>query len=319
MSLLVAGSLLILSAWTGPSAGFATVTMCLLAPAILGFLRYNWAPARIFLGDNGSLPIGFLLSTSSLMCRPSNRSWVMLASLIIMLGYPILDMGLAVWRRWRKGFPLFKADRNHLHFRVQRLGATVGQTATILLSIGLYLQVVSLSVNLTSQATAAMGVALAVFSITILLSLVRGVEKFRVNRLYTNILRQAGVDAPGTGQHELQSVLNIDLEPLLEAGMFEEQKRYSQLISSLELMLSTMIRPNDSIYYSKQRISVIFGEFIESENREATLARFRCGLEKFLDLYNLQCSLASLPLSLEEITMVRAGGAATRSFEKIVA
>jgi UDP-GlcNAc:undecaprenyl-phosphate/decaprenyl-phosphate GlcNAc-1-phosphate transferase len=316
MSLLVSCSLLILSLWTGPTASIATVTMGLLAPAIVAFLRYNWAPARVFLGDNGSLPIGFLLSTSSLMCRPANRSWVMLASLIIMLGYPILDMGLAVLRRWRKGFPLFKADRNHLHFRVQRLGASVSQTAFILLCIGMYLQVVSLSVNLTSQATASMGVALAVFSITILLTLVRGIEHWRVNKLYLNVLKGAGAEALGTPQQELQSVLNVDLEPLLEAGLFEEQKRYTQLVSSLELMLSTMIRPSDSIYYSNRRISVLFGERIPMDQREATLERFRGGLEKFLDLYNLQCSLASLPMAIEDITLIRAGGASRASTEK---
>lgn len=308
MSVLVGTSIMVLSVWTGDPAALATALVGMLIPSLLSFLRYNWAPAKIFLGDNGSLPIGFLLATTSLMCRPTNKSWIMLASLIIMLGYPILDMGLAVWRRWVKGQPLFKADRNHLHFRVLRLGPTTAQAAFLLLSIGLYLQILAVCINLTNQATAAMGLSLAVFSISSLLFLVRSIERWRVKRLFANAINDSKEEL-NRNSRRTQYAIRIDLEPFLESAMLEEQKRYKQLLRALELMISTMARVSDSIFLSNQELRVVLGDAIETdEDKALTLNRYREKLVLFLELYNLQCSLASMPIRLEEVSIARAAG-----------
>lgn len=301
ISTMVAGSILILSIWTGAQATFATVTMAMLIPSLLGFLRYNWNPAKIFLGDNGSLPIGFLLATSSLMCRPNNKSWILLSSLIIMLGYPILDMGLAVFRRYSKGFPLFKADRNHLHFRILRLGPDVGQTAILLISIGAYLQVVALSVNMASQPAAVMGVSLAAFSISSLLWLVRSIEKWRVKKLYSSTLEKED----GVISKNKNTMLRIDLEPLFESAMLEEKDRYKQLVTAFDLMIRSTVRGNDSILFSNQEVMIIFSDVETEAQKSEILERFRAKILHFLDLYNLQCSMAGLPMKLEESEMVQ--------------
>lgn len=301
MSTLVASSILVLSLWTGAQASFATVIMAMLIPSILGFLRYNWNPAKIFLGDNGSLSIGFLLATSSLMCRPNNKSWILLSSLVIMLGYPILDMGLAVLRRYSKGFPLFKADRNHLHFRILRLGPDVGQTAVLLISIGAYLQIVALSVNMASQPAAVMGVALAGFSISSLLWLVRSIERWRVKRLYSFTLERE----MGRVSKRKNAMLRIDLEPLFESALLEEKERYKQLVAAFDLLIRSMVRTQDSILFSNQEIMVIFSDVETADQKQEVIQRFQAKIVQFLELYNLQCSMAGLPLKIEETEMVQ--------------
>src|SRR6185503_8351388 len=85
-SFLVSASVLALSWVSGvPDSGFVIVVMALVLPAILAFLKFNWNPARVFLGDNGSLPLGFLIATMSPICRPhlhpDAHSWITLISI----------------------------------------------------------------------------------------------------------------------------------------------------------------------------------------------------------------------------------------------
>jgi UDP-GlcNAc:undecaprenyl-phosphate/decaprenyl-phosphate GlcNAc-1-phosphate transferase len=295
--LLVSSSILTLSIWTGGTAYFATVSMALLIPSLLTFLRYNWNPAKIFLGDNGSLPLGFMLANASLMCRPQTKSWIMIASLVLMLGFPILDTGLATFRRFQKNLPLFQADRNHLHFRILRLGLTVKQTALLLLSIGLYLQITSLSINLLDPAAAAIGIALVGFSIFSLMLIIRSIETWRIGRIFTNLGNVPELNAsPITSK--IYSLLVIELDPLLEAGMSEEKSRYRELVYALQVMLKANIRMTDLLLMSDRKISIILSDFDGDE--EGVIKRFKERIQSFLSLYSLQCSLSSLPVSLEK-------------------
>lgn len=306
MSSLVASSILILSLWTGETALMASVTMALLLPSILSFLKFNWFPAKIFLGDNGSLVLGFLIATCSLICRPNSRSWVLLASLILMLGYPILDMGLAVLRRWQKGQPLFKADRNHLHFRLLRLGPGVPQTAALLLSIGLYLQVTALAVNLTSPATAALGIAIVAFSIFSVLYLIRSIERWRVQRLSEQNLKSLDFGEDVGPIAEQCFTIRLELEPLYESALFEEKLRFKKLVIALELLVGTLVRRKDFVHRTDQEIVAVFVEAPKGDReREEILIRFRDKVKELLDLFNFQCSLASIPVRADYVTVLR--------------
>lgn len=298
---LVSCSILTLSIWTGQSAFFATIMMSLLAPSIIPFLKNNWNPAKIFLGDNGSLPLGFMLAITSLMCRAQNKSWIMVASLILMLGYPILDTGLASLRRFRKGLPIFKADRNHLHFRILRLGLSVKQTALLLLSISFYLQITALCINLMDPAPAAIALALVSFSIFSLLLIISGIERWRISRLFAHLGGKAISESNSVTSREFH-VLTIELEPLLETGMAEEKARYRDLIFALQIMIKSNIRIQDLLLTSNQRISVILSDF--DGNEELTITRFKDKIQTFLTLFNFQCSLSSLPVKIEKRSLL---------------
>jgi UDP-GlcNAc:undecaprenyl-phosphate GlcNAc-1-phosphate transferase len=93
-----------------------------LVGATLGFLRFNFQPATIFLGDSGSLFIGFMLAALALAGSQKAPTIVAIAIPIVSLGFPILDVALAVIRRFLAGKPLFDGDRSHIHHKLMKRG-----------------------------------------------------------------------------------------------------------------------------------------------------------------------------------------------------
>ncbi len=102
-----------------PLVAFLTIT---LAGATLGFLRFNFHPASIFLGDSGSLFIGFMLAALALAGSQKAPTIVAVAIPLVSLGLPVVDVALAVVRRFLAGKPLFEGDKNHIHHKLLKLG-----------------------------------------------------------------------------------------------------------------------------------------------------------------------------------------------------
>jgi len=93
-----------------------------LAGATLGFLRFNFFPASIFLGDSGSLFIGFMLAAMALIGSQKASTMVAVAIPVLSLGLPILDVVLAVVRRFLAAKPLFEGDKHHIHHKLLARG-----------------------------------------------------------------------------------------------------------------------------------------------------------------------------------------------------
>jgi len=102
--------------------GFVAFLSIALAGATLGFLRFNFHPATIFLGDSGSLFIGFMLAALALAGSQKAPTIVAIAIPIVSLGFPILDVVLAVARRFVARKPLFDGDKAHIHHKLVRRG-----------------------------------------------------------------------------------------------------------------------------------------------------------------------------------------------------
>ncbi|MEM6336677.1 MAG: MraY family glycosyltransferase, partial [Bacteroidota bacterium] len=93
-----------------------------LAGAVIGFLRYNFNPAKVFMGDTGSMFLGFMLGSYALTGATRAPSLLALTVPVIAMGLPLIDTALAVVRRFLSGKPMFVADRDHIHHRtVNRL------------------------------------------------------------------------------------------------------------------------------------------------------------------------------------------------------
>ena len=107
----------------------------IMAGAILGFLRYNFNPATIFLGDSGSLFIGFMLSALSLAGSEKTPTIVAVALPIVSFGLPLLETSLSVIRRFLSNQPLFSADREHIHHKLLERGLTQRQAVVILYGV----------------------------------------------------------------------------------------------------------------------------------------------------------------------------------------
>lgn len=102
-----------------PTVPIYTITM---AGAVLGFLYYNWPGARLFMGDSGSLVIGFLLAVFSVKGATDHTKMTYGLVPIFALAYPLLDTAVAMLRRWLRGLPLSRADRRHMHHQLRMLG-----------------------------------------------------------------------------------------------------------------------------------------------------------------------------------------------------
>ncbi|HEX2721541.1 MAG TPA: hypothetical protein VHM24_01385 [Gemmatimonadaceae bacterium] len=103
-----------------------------LTGGLVGFLRYNFPPARILLGDSGSLVVGFLLAVLTVKGGSNTEGVVYALVPIFSLGYPLLDTGVAMMRRWLRGVPLSRGDSRHIHHLLAELGLTRGRSVLVI-------------------------------------------------------------------------------------------------------------------------------------------------------------------------------------------
>ena len=131
-----------------------------LAGAILGFLRFNFNPATIFLGDCGSLFIGFMLSALALVGSEKAPTVIAVAIPLVSFGLPILETTLSVMRRLISGKPLFTGDREHIHHKLLQLGMTHRQVVIVLYGVSAIFALLSLFLLWPSGSS--LGIVLAV-------------------------------------------------------------------------------------------------------------------------------------------------------------
>lgn len=117
------------------------VAVAIIAAAVggscLGFLPYNFNPAKIFMGDTGALYLGFMLSYISIQGVMKYATTLMIFVPVLVLGVPVFDTAFAMIRRYVSGKKIFDADKGHLHHRLLALGLTQRQTVLILYAISL--------------------------------------------------------------------------------------------------------------------------------------------------------------------------------------
>src|SRR5882757_3308504 len=142
-----------------------TVMTIALAGAILGFLRYNFNPATIFLGDSGSLFIGFVLSALALQGAQKAPTIVAVAIPVVSFGLPILETSLSIVRRLISGRPVFTADREHIHHKLLQHGMTHRQVVILLYGVSAIFALLSLF--LLWPTGSSLGLVLAVLGIGI--------------------------------------------------------------------------------------------------------------------------------------------------------
>lgn len=132
--------------------------MATLGGALLGFLFYNFNPAKIFLGDTGSMFLGFIISVTTVQTSTKSAATVALLTPIIALGIPIADTLLAMVRRTLRGRPMFRADREHIHHRLIALGLSHRNAVLVIYGVSLALGAFALAVAFNNSVV--QGVAL---------------------------------------------------------------------------------------------------------------------------------------------------------------
>jgi len=106
-----------------------------LSGALAGFLRYNFNPASIFLGDSGSLLVGFILAALSVQGSQKASTAVAVAIPILAFGLPVVDTGVTIARRLLSGKPIFKGDREHIHHMLLARGWSQRRVALVLYAV----------------------------------------------------------------------------------------------------------------------------------------------------------------------------------------
>lgn len=106
-----------------------------LAGAIIGFIRYNFNPATIFMGDTGSMFLGYMLAAISVYGAVKTAATIALIVPAIALGLPILDTAFAIMRRYVNGRPIFQPDKGHLHHRLLATGMSHKDTVLFMYGI----------------------------------------------------------------------------------------------------------------------------------------------------------------------------------------
>src|SRR5690606_22890845 len=107
--------------------------MAAMLGSVLGFLIYNFNPARIFMGDSGSYLLGYVLAVTALAGASQKASTaVALLVPIVALGVPIFDTLFTIVRRFLERRPIFSPDRGHVHHRLLDLGLTHRRAVVIL-------------------------------------------------------------------------------------------------------------------------------------------------------------------------------------------
>jgi UDP-GlcNAc:undecaprenyl-phosphate/decaprenyl-phosphate GlcNAc-1-phosphate transferase len=168
-----------------------------LAGAITGFLRYNFNPASIFLGDCGSLLIGFLISAIAIAGSHKSPTMVAVAIPIVSLGLPILDVTFAVIRRFLSGKRLFAPDREHIHHKL--LGRGVSHRQAVLVLYGVSACFCLFSLLLLNPGGAALAAVLSVVGIGVLIGVqqLRYHEFLELGRVASRTLNQRHAIANG--------------------------------------------------------------------------------------------------------------------------
>ncbi|MDD5545000.1 MAG: MraY family glycosyltransferase, partial [Acidobacteriia bacterium] len=141
------------------------VILAALAGATLGFLRYNFNPASIFLGDSGSLLLGFLLALLSLESSQKSTAAFAIAVPLVAFGLPVLDTVVVMLRRFLSGHSLFEGDRRHIHHLLIERGFSPRKAVILLYGVcGLFGLFALLFLNPMGGST---GFALAILGVCV--------------------------------------------------------------------------------------------------------------------------------------------------------
>ena len=182
-------SLVLLTVSLIQGKALVAVIALVLTGALAGFLRYNFNPASIFLGDSGSLFVGFALAALSIQGSQKASTAVAVAIPILAFGLPMVDTSVAIARRFLSGKPIFQGDREHIHHMLLERGWSQRRVALVLYGVSaLFGLLAMLFVNSGNSLTA---VVLFVVGAAVVLALGK-LRYHEVDELRASVKRNIG-------------------------------------------------------------------------------------------------------------------------------
>ena len=215
--------------------------MAALAGAIFGFLRYNFNPAVVFMGDGGSYFLGFMIATVGILGAIKSQTAAALLIPVIALGVPLLDTIWATIRRFLMGRRIFQADREHFHHRLLKLGYSHRKAVLVLYAATIGCGVLALvAVNLQDERT---GLILALIAVMAILGIRRlGYLNYVKSERLVSWIRELSDDAGIS--HERRSFLYQQIQISEARDLDELWQRTSQAIEALEFDVAALYLQN---------------------------------------------------------------------------
>lgn len=185
---IIAGSFLVYAILQGNPG--TVILMAAVAGACVGFLRHNWEPARIFMGDSGALTLGFLLAAMTVHSSLKAPAAVAILVPILALGVPVIDTLLVMGVRFldrpkgrmaKRFLGMFHADRNHLHHLLAHFGTKRSRIVGVIYALVLAFCAMALVVATTGDY--ALGVALVVLEFVVIFAMRQKGLALRARRL----------------------------------------------------------------------------------------------------------------------------------------
>jgi UDP-GlcNAc:undecaprenyl-phosphate/decaprenyl-phosphate GlcNAc-1-phosphate transferase len=203
----------------------AAVLAAIVAGSALGFLLHNFHPASVFMGDSGSNLLGYLLGVVIVEGTLKTNALIALVGPLVILAVPFLDTTFVVLKRMKYGRPIYRADANHFHHRLSRIGFSQRRTVLYLYAWMLAMAGLALALRFVPYSdsaghlhagwTALMAV-LAVLVIAASVYLVYVLEILKFKRLNALLMRREGAT---------DDEIDADVARRLETGEFEAVSR----------------------------------------------------------------------------------------------
>lgn len=234
-ALFAAGSMALVFTLTGEWTG--AFVAIVIAGAALGFLFFNFPPASVFLGDSGSLFLGFSLGALGVITAQKAPTFLAIAIPVVSCGLPVLDTLLAVVRRFLRREPLFTGDRGHIHHRLRDLGHSPRRVALLLYATCAAFALVSLVLVQPSGGLLATVFVTGGLIVWLLLQKLRIPELIELQRIMQRGWHQRTVIANNLRIREAAAQLRVAesgrdflraLEYAFEAGEFEQVEIWIQ-------------------------------------------------------------------------------------------
>jgi UDP-GlcNAc:undecaprenyl-phosphate GlcNAc-1-phosphate transferase len=236
---------------------------------ILGFMRYNIYPARTFLGDSGSLLLGFSLAVASIQQSAKTSTFLVLGVPVLLLAIPMLDTSLAFSRRAINGKNPFRADREHLHHRLLELNFTTTQVLGIFYGLSAFLGILGVAL---AQTVKVQILALAIFLLVAILTMVRFMQIYNIAGLVRDLnirIRTVAMKAVGSsrnGEERLKKnmtilmlVSTVNIFMLLKGGLvYSPMAAVAMTLFALGAMELYLNKVEDAPRYEITRASIFF-------------------------------------------------------------
>ena len=216
---------------------YAAMFFAALAGATLGFLRYNFNPASIFLGDGGSYFLGYSIAGLSILAGAKMQMGATLLIPVLALGIPLLDTILAPIRRFVRGKKMFSPDQKHIHHRLREMGLTTQKAVMLLYGVSLVFCVSAvIVVNLRDEQA---GLILILMGVGVFLAIRKlgYFDPFHLNKI-SGWVRDL-TDETGLS-HERRSFLNVQMEMGSSKDLEGLWKNTIQGVSMLDMDVAEM-------------------------------------------------------------------------------